>query len=1311
MGGPTLNPDQPFVVPSDGIIKGISVGLTHYLLDGQIEIWIFINDSPSAVHLVNATEMATSLSYQIDLNEILSIITGDRITCYIATSPGYSSDASQQILVDLLLEFPTLVESCFPTTPPVGMVATLSYATAYPVGNIQQYVAYANLMGFIIDDWKRASSPTNESNLPRINSLWGFSENDYYVVFNASLIHHYKDGIWTSESISTSLNNLLCMWGSDENDIWIGADGRDTSSTGMFHWDGENWAPDTTFDGYNILFISGSSSSNIWATGYHNPGADPVIFRYDGGYWTQMVPTTPPAGEYDIFGSISVVNENNVWVYSRRTDPTHLWMNPILQWNGSTWTEHYPETTDPSEFVGGFVLAFSDSDVWAAGDGKAWLHGFVYRHYDAVWHYNGSSWTKTVIRWAADVGGSYTTYTWGINGLGGTSSSSLWIGAPGIANYYDGFSWSDNIASGDWTIYVEVVGGNLKVLGDGSVFVHGRLSSSAVNQYKNGYFRPVTNKIQPFTCNDAIAFDVDNNALAISYDPDTGTNLWKKDTYGWRAENFVFYSYPATPENFRSISAYNQNNILIAGARILQWNGSSWSVPWPGLSASKIYYESLTSVWRSNNSSLYHWNGSAWSLVHTASSTIETFFIIGTHIFIAAGNHIEHSYTGIGGTFLDEATQTTLSNYSGIWGAAWNDVWAVAESSTDYDNSHVNSMHFNGTTWSTANIPVSGYCPNYGSSIVGRSASDIMAMCYYDGYVSRYNGASWSRSSLVTSPGSLVTDGIDYACLSPEAHWQKYSLLANNWLEIEFPISFEAANYPSITTDVTTGDIYVTSSKPGGLFKWNIISGWEYIRIPVIQENSYSAVPYICSIFARNGAVIASDGQGNLYHKPMNSSAWTKMTSGSWPVAPSTCIAGFSDTNFYVSINNTVCRWNGSTWENIIYIPTTSVIFLFLDYGNNMLWGCAGYSGGTPIFYYDTVTSTLIEIPDPVEPPTGDGGSLINNAYVNGYSGGSIDYSGASGSGGDIVNNLDGTATLTTSDSGDWSSFIGGTITLSGSLNPENDGTYNITDAGSNYFTYDNSSAIDESGWAGTWVAPGTTTTLTTNDSGDWSSYIGGNITISGSSDPSNDGIFSITNAGIDYFTYDNGSGSDEPTWTGTWQVETGNYTATLNTTSGDDWSSYIGTTVTISDSSNPANDGTFSITDAGFGYITYDNVSAVTEDPWNGSWIINATPIWGNINSIAACGQNVMAVTGNSGTIRTMNRFATSWDSVTLPIGSVAILRVWSDDSGKFYCCSQEATGILKIYYTNDLGDTWSLWGTQVGLAGFQNIDENWLT
>lgn len=1309
MGGPTLTPNQPFVVPSDGIIKGISVGLTHFLLDGQIEISILINDSPSAVHIVNARDFATSLSYQISLTEILSVITGDRITCYIATSSDYSSSTTQQIMVDLFLEFPTLTESCFPSVPPVGMVATLSYATAYPVGNIQQYVAYANLMGFIMDDWKRASNPANESNLPRINSLWGFSENDYYVLFNASLLHHYKDGVWTSESISSSLNNLFCMWGSGESDIWIGADGRDASSTGMFHWNGTTWSPDTTFDGYNILNINGSSSTNVWATGYHDAGADPVIFRYDGGSWTQMVPTTPPAGEYDIFGSISVVNENSVWVYSRRTDPTYLWMNPILQWNGSTWTEHYPETTDPSEFVGGYVLAFSDSDVWAAGDGKFWQHGLVWRHYDAVWHYNGSSWTKTVIRWAVDVGGAYTSYTWGINGLGGLNSSELWIGAPGIANYYNGVSWSDNIASGDWTIYVEVVGGNLKVLGDGSVFVHGRVGSSAINQYKNGYFRPVLGRIQPMmSCNDAIAFDVDDNALAIST---TTRCLWKKDTYGWRAENFVFYYYPSTPAIYKSISAFNQNNILIAGpSRIMKWDGASWSEPWTGLTASKIYYESLTSVWRSNDSSLYHWNGSAWSLVHTASTTIKTFFVIGTHIFIAAGNHIEHSYTGIGGTFLDEATQTTLSNYSGIWGAAWNDVWAVAESSTDYNNSHVSSMHFNGTTWATTNIPVSGPCPNYGSSIAGRSASDIMAMCFYDGYVSRYNGTSWSRSSLVTSPGSIVTDGIDYACLSPDAHWQVYrSSYVANWLEIEFPISFEAANYPCISTDITTGDIYVSSSKPGGIFKWNIISGWEYIRIPVIQGTSVSSTSYIGGAFARNGAVIISDNQGNLYRKPMASSVWSEMSRGTWPSDITTSIVGFSDMDFYISINNRVCWWNGTSWTDIIYIPVSN-IYLFLDVGNNMLWGCATYSGGTPIFYYDVVTHVLTEIPDPAINPTGDGGSLINNALISGLNGGSIDYSGASGTGGNIINNLDGTATLNTSDSGDWSSFIGGTIIISGSLNPENDGIYNITNAGSDFFTYDNSSAIDELGWSGSWVAPGATTTLTTNDSGDWSYYIGSIITISMSGDPSNDGTFSITNAGVDYFTYDNSSGVDEPSWTGIWEVQTGNFTATLNTTSGDDWSSYIGSTITISDSSNPVNDGTFNITDAGVGYITYDNGSAVTENPWNGSWVINSTPIWGAIASIAASGQNVMAVTESSGTIRTLDRFST-WDSVTLPIGSIGILHVWSDDSSVFYCCAQETTGIQRIYYTSDMGDTWFPWGTQVGLAGFQNIDENWLT
>lgn len=112
MGGPIINPDQSFVAPADGFVKGLTIGLKTAMNGGQMFIYVMINDSPASYHTIY---YGSNVSYMISEPEWITLAAGDRVTCYIGTDSGYSAELPiQQVQVDLLMEFPWLPEAYVP---------------------------------------------------------------------------------------------------------------------------------------------------------------------------------------------------------------------------------------------------------------------------------------------------------------------------------------------------------------------------------------------------------------------------------------------------------------------------------------------------------------------------------------------------------------------------------------------------------------------------------------------------------------------------------------------------------------------------------------------------------------------------------------------------------------------------------------------------------------------------------------------------------------------------------------------------------------------------------------------------------------------------------------------------------------------------------------------------------------------------------------------------------------------------------------------------------------------------------------------
>ena len=84
-----------------------------------------------------------------------------------------------------------------------------------------------------------AASPTAASPLPPVwlNTVWGSSGSDVYVVGNEGRILHY-DGIAWSPMESGTTNNLSAVWGNAADAVFVvGDDGM------ILRYDGADWSP------------------------------------------------------------------------------------------------------------------------------------------------------------------------------------------------------------------------------------------------------------------------------------------------------------------------------------------------------------------------------------------------------------------------------------------------------------------------------------------------------------------------------------------------------------------------------------------------------------------------------------------------------------------------------------------------------------------------------------------------------------------------------------------------------------------------------------------------------------------------------------------------------------------------------------------------------------------------------------------------------------------------------------------------------------------------------------------------------------
>ena len=269
--------------------------------------------------------------------------------------------------------------------PPVWLntVWGSSGSDVYVVGNEGRLLHYDGT----------AWSPKESGTTNNLSSVWGSAADSVFVAGDNGMILRYDGADWTPMVSGTS-NHLPTIWGAAQDDIFVGG-----AWGTILHYDGSAWSTMKSNARSHVIGLWGASSSDVFATGF-----DGQILHYDGSVWSQMGDSGTSEELWGIWGS------SPVDVYVSGTGGT------ILHYDGQAWL---PMDSGTPLSVNSLWGA-SPNDIFAVGaDGL-------------ILHYDGSAWSPVE---------SPTTNE--LNWVWGSSNHDIFaVGADSTIVHYDGENWT-----------------------------------------------------------------------------------------------------------------------------------------------------------------------------------------------------------------------------------------------------------------------------------------------------------------------------------------------------------------------------------------------------------------------------------------------------------------------------------------------------------------------------------------------------------------------------------------------------------------------------------------------------------------------------------------------------------------------------------------------------------------------------------------------------------------------------------------------------------------------------------------------------
>jgi hypothetical protein len=497
----------------------------------------------------------------------------------------------------------------------------------FAVGNLGGIAAYNG------STWSRTSAGFTGG----FRDIWSNSPTSGYAVGEVGIYKY--DGTSWSPVFNAGAYYYTCLWGSDVSDVWCGG----TSMNFISHWNGTSWS-NYDLGSYQYFYdMWGTASNDIYAVGQSGITGQATVWHYDGTTWSDV---TPPGLTNVVFSSVWGSAGNDVYVAG--TGST------IRRWNGSSWGA-MNTTGLPSNQEIRAIRGRSGNDIYLA-------------NFNAVYHYNGSSWTDTNVNtlesysyiedlwigptklFAAGESGTIVTYDGAVwhNENGGPYRNlyDVWTGGPqeavavgsnGVILAYDGASVTEVSLPGMQSDLYNIAGSrdNLWAVGGGGKVLH--YDGSAWSDISDVGVVAGTLMDVWASGNEAVAVGYGGNIIRISGTTLTamtsGTGETLFGVWGTATNDIFAVGYNGTilhyngtswspmdnggiDDHLVSITGSASNDVYAIGSRgfLLHYNGSSWeSTPTPiGSYQTNIWMSGPKDLFSHLTSTLYHYDGANW---------------------------------------------------------------------------------------------------------------------------------------------------------------------------------------------------------------------------------------------------------------------------------------------------------------------------------------------------------------------------------------------------------------------------------------------------------------------------------------------------------------------------------------------------------------------------------------------------------------------------------------------------------------------------------------------------------------------------
>jgi hypothetical protein len=209
---------------------------------------------------------------------------------------------------------------------------------------------------------------------------------------------------WDIPSVPGGGDIMISVVGMDDGQIVAGGS-KSGGGPSIWRWDGITWSSTvsgTVFsDNNGVRSVKVSTDGYFFANTNHNIARSP-----DGVVWTQVTDPTPGG----FAPAFCVVDSSTIWAWSGIFGTNYFKRSTD---GGVTWVQIQVQSSESIEDM----FCLNANSIYAFGSGAGGTYG-------AIWHWNGSTWTKLTTSWTSTSTAPMQT----VKTMWGTSDNDLYAG-------------------------------------------------------------------------------------------------------------------------------------------------------------------------------------------------------------------------------------------------------------------------------------------------------------------------------------------------------------------------------------------------------------------------------------------------------------------------------------------------------------------------------------------------------------------------------------------------------------------------------------------------------------------------------------------------------------------------------------------------------------------------------------------------------------------------------------------------------------------------------------------------------------------